>query len=105
MTLRIRQGSNSFPPYLSRQLYDHPQLRPLLLLGEHIALFGRGKAALRRKRELVDVDELRRLVDPPHEFIAALELAALAGYQSEHDGLALRHEPQRLETAGALGVV
>ncbi len=31
--------------------------------------------------------------------------AALGGDEAEHDGLALRHEAQRLEAAGALGVV
>ena len=33
------------------------------------------------------------------------ELAGLGGDEAEHDLLALRHQAQRLEAAGALGVV
>ena len=33
------------------------------------------------------------------------ELAGLGGDEAEHDDAVLRHEPQRLEAAGALGVV
>src|SRR4029450_5419990 len=92
-------------PHLFGELHDHAQLRPLLLLGQEIALLGRGEAALRRERELIDIDVFRRLLDPPLELIAALELAGLGGDEPEHDGLALWHEPQRLEPAGARAVV
>ncbi len=40
-------GRGLFPPHLVRYLYREPQLRPLLLLGEDVALFRRGEAALR----------------------------------------------------------
>src|SRR5579884_4387969 len=48
-------------PHLLRQLHDHSQLRPLLVLGEDVAFFCRGEAALRRKAELVEGDVFRRL--------------------------------------------
>ena len=60
---------------------------------------------MRGERELVDVDEFRRFLDPAHQHVAAFELAALGGDEAEHHGLALRHEAQRLEAAGALAVV
>ena len=37
--------------------------------------------------------------------VLGFELAGLGGDEAEHHDLALRHEPQRLEAAGALGVV
>src|SRR5712671_4131182 len=50
-------------PHLLRHLDDHPQLRPLLVLGEYIAVLGRGEAALRRQGELIDVNEFRGLLN------------------------------------------
>ena len=56
--------------------------------------------------ELVESDEFRRLVDAALERRPWLSsCAGLGGDEAEHHGLALRHEPQRLEAAGALGVV
>ena len=46
-----------------RHFHDLAELRPLLVLAERVALDGRGEPALRRQAELVDVDELRRLLD------------------------------------------
>ncbi len=60
-----------------------PELVPLLLLGEVVALLGRGEAALRRQAELVGVDEPGRVLDPPLELVLALQLAALGGDQPE----------------------
>ena len=60
-----------FPPHFVRQLDDHPQLRPLLVLGEHIALLGRGETALRRQAELIERDILGRLVDPLLDVVAS----------------------------------
>src|SRR3569623_1160063 len=64
-----------------RHLDDHPQLRPLLVLGERVALLGRGKAALRRQRQLLERRELRRLVDPALVRVLGLELPGLGGNQ------------------------
>ena len=86
-------------------LDDQPQLGELLVEGERVALDGGGEAALRGEAELVERDVLRGLVDPALEGVLVLERAALGGDQAEHDLLALRHEPQRLEATGALVVV
>ena len=42
------------PPHLVGEVDRELQLGPLLFLGEDIALFGRGKAALRRERKLIE---------------------------------------------------
>src|SRR5262249_32198782 len=91
-------------PYLSGDFHDHPELCPLLLLGKDIAFLAGGEAALRRQAKLVERHEFGGLVDPPLDLVLALELAALGGDEAEHDELALGHEAQRLEAAGALGV-
>ena len=54
-----------FPPHFVRQLYDHPQFGPLFILSEHIALFGRCEAALRRQAELIKRHIFGCLFDPP----------------------------------------
>src|SRR5437660_1537688 len=51
------------PPYLVGHLNDHPELRPLLLLGQDVAFLGRGEAALRREAELIEAREFGRFVD------------------------------------------
>ena len=98
------RGSSRRPPSapdLLGDLHDLAQLGPLLLLAERVALDGRGEAALRREAELVDVDELRGLLDAALEQVLALELALLGRDEAEHDELARRHEAQRLEAARA----
>src|SRR5262245_14287983 len=45
-------------PYFIGELDDLAQLRPLLVLSEHIAFFGRGEATLRREAELLDRSKL-----------------------------------------------
>src|SRR5262249_41237697 len=93
-------------PDLPGDLDDHAELRPLLLLGQDIAFLGRGEAALRRQGELVERDVLGRLVDALPDRVLAFELAALGGDEADHHDLfALRQKAQRLEPAGALGVV
>ena len=61
---------------------------PLLLFGEDVALLGRGEAALRRQRELVERRELRGLVEPPLDVVLLLQRAALGGDEADHDDLA-----------------
>src|SRR3954463_13217949 len=93
-------------PHLVGELLDHAKLRPLLLLGEDVALLGGGEAALRREAELLQRSELGGLVDPPLDVVLLLERAALGGDEPEHHGLvAFRQEAQRLQTprAGAVG--
>src|ERR1700761_466614 len=93
-------------PNLVGELYDHPQLGPLLVLGQNVALFGRGEAALRRQAELVERDVLGRLVDAALDDVLAFELAGLGGDQPEYQlFVPFRKKPQRLEAAGALAIV
>src|SRR5262249_10847389 len=88
-------------PDLLGRLDHQAQLRPLVLVGQLVALDGRREAALRRQAELVDVHVLRRLLDAPLEQVLALELGLLCSYKAEHHLLALGHEAQRLERARA----
>src|SRR6185312_12539943 len=94
-------AGTTLPPNLGRQFHDHPQLCPLLVLGEHIALLGRSKSTLRRQAELVERHIFRRLVDAALELVLALQRATLRSDEAEHDNLSLGHEAQRLEAAGA----
>ncbi len=78
----------------------------MLVLGQDIALLGRGKAALRRQAELLQRRVFRGCLDPALEIVLALDLAEFRGHQPEHDLLLpLGQEAQRLEAASALGVV
>src|SRR5438552_13897171 len=92
-------------PDLARGLDDAPELGPLLVLGQHVALFGGGEAALRAQAQLIERDVPGRLVDPPLERVLLLQRPALGRHEPEHDLLvALGQEAQRLEAARALGV-
>src|SRR5208282_5231254 len=93
-------------PNFVRELDDHPQFRPLLVLGERIAFFRRGKSALRRQAKLIQRGKFGRLVDTALDVVLLFQLAALGGDKTQHDDLvALRQEPQRLEAARARGIV
>src|SRR5262249_46510099 len=96
--------SPSAPDFLG-DLDRHAQLGPLFFLRQHVAFFAGGKAALRAQAQLVEVDEFCGFVDAPPDRIPRLELPGLGGDQPEHHGAVLRYQPQRLEAAGALGVV
>src|SRR5260221_65259 len=90
-------------PHLARKRDDHRELRPLLLFRENVAFFGGGKSALRRETELLGRDKFGSLVDAALEIVLLLQRAELGRDEAEHDLLvALRHEAQRLETAGTV---
>src|ERR1035437_7272622 len=96
----------SSAPNLVGELNNHPQLGPLLFLGQHVAFFGGGEAALRRQAQLIERDIFGCLLDALLDVVARLQPAGLRGDQTEHDDLvAFRLETQRLETTGALAVV
>src|ERR1041384_109054 len=93
------------PDFLG-QIHQQLELGPLLPLGQHIALLGRGKAALRRQAELIEPHELRRLLNAPLDIVARLEPSGFRGDQPEHHPpLSFGQEAQRFETARAVGVV
>src|SRR5262249_585078 len=56
---------SSTSPHLLGNLHDHPQFGPLFVLGEDVAFFGRGEAALRRQAQLIQRDIFNRFVDAP----------------------------------------
>ena len=58
-----RRRTDELVHFYCQQLVDQVELGPLLVLAERIAFLGRGKAALARQAQLVDVDKFRRLVD------------------------------------------
>src|SRR5438552_4077170 len=93
-------------PYFAGELYEHAQLRPLLLLGKDIAFFGGGEAALRRETQLLNGDIFRRLINASLDFVLALQGSGLRCYKAKDDDLfAFRQEAQRLESAGTVAVV
>src|SRR5262245_32764124 len=92
-------------PHFVGDLDDHPKFGPLLVLVQRIAFLAGGKAALRAQTQLIEVNVFCRLVDAPLERILRFELTSLGCHQPEHDDLALVHAAQRLERAGAIGIV
>src|SRR3984957_1534879 len=94
-----------FPPHLLGDLADHAQLRPLFLFGESIPFLGRGEAALRRQAKLLDIGELGGFLDAPLDRILGFQGAGLGRHQAEHHEAILFQALERLETAGAVGVV
>src|SRR5262245_372905 len=93
-------------PHLPGELADHAKLRPLLVLGENVALLGRSEAALRRQAELLERREFGGFLDATLYVVLLLQGAALRRDQAENDHLvALGQKSQRLEPAGALGIV
>src|SRR5215471_21579543 len=96
----------SLTPHLIRDFDGEAELGPLLLLGEDVALFRRGEAALRGERELLERRELRGFLEAALDVVLLLELAELRGDDADHDDLvALGQEAQRLEAPGAIAVV
>src|SRR5262249_30594836 len=93
-------------PYLVGDLDREPQFGPLLVLGEDIPLLGRGEAALWRKRELIEGYEFRGFIEPALDVVLFLERAGLGSNEAEHDDfVAPRQIAQRLEAAGAVGII
>src|SRR6266540_3964611 len=69
------------PDFLG-DLDDQPQLRPLVVLREEVALDRRREAALRRQTELLERRVLGRLFDPPLQLFLRLELAVLRRHEA-----------------------
>ncbi len=69
---RSAAGRMTLAPDFARDLADHAQLRPLLVLGEHIAFLGRGEAALRRQAKLIEIGELGGFLDAALDRVLAI---------------------------------
>ena len=76
----------------------------MFVLGEDVALFGRGEAALRAEAQLVERRIFGGLLDAAQNVVAPLQRSGLRGDEAEHDDLALRQEAQRFEAAGPVAV-
>src|SRR5690606_29592659 len=100
---------HSSPPRRSSDLpgdLEHEaELALLVVLRDAVALGDAREAALRRQAKLLEREVPRRLVDTPLDPVLVLERAVLRRDETENDLLALRHEPERLESARALVVV
>jgi hypothetical protein len=71
------------PPHTNGKL-DHHALRPLFLLGEHIALLGGSEAALRRETKLVEGGKFGCLVDAVFDVALLFQLARFCRDQLKH---------------------
>src|SRR4051812_1157732 len=56
-------------PDVLRHLDDAREFRPLLVLGQHIAFLGRGKAALARQTKLIERRVLRGFINAALEIV------------------------------------
>src|SRR4029453_14246684 len=92
-------------PDVAGHLEREAELPLLVLDRDLVAVVRAGKAALRAQAEVLERHVAGGRVDAAPEVVLLLELGALRADEPEHDRLALRYEPERLEPAGAIGVV
>src|SRR5579885_2851089 len=111
-TIKFSYAINSSPclvavsaPYAPRHVRDQFELAPLIVGREQIAAHRAGETALRAEREPLERHVTRGLVDPPTQRLGRLQHRRLGADEPEHHGLVRRHEAQRGEIAGTLGVV
>src|SRR5258708_1415884 len=101
-----QRNSPLLTPHLVGDLDRKAQLGPLLVLAKDVALLGGGETALRRYRQLLQRREFRRFLQPPLDMVLLFQFADLRGDDADHpDLVALRQKPQRLESAGPIGIV
>jgi len=103
--LSTRLAITRSPPHLARDFDDPLKLRPLRVFRQQVAFLGAREAALRTEAELIELEISCGLLDPPLDLVLRFQSAALGRNQAEHNVLAFGHEAQRLEAAGAVGVV
>src|SRR3954470_24975356 len=92
-------------PRLLRQLYHQPELCLLHFGADRVAGCGGGEPALRADSEAIERDVARGLVETALQHGLILEKVRLGRHEAERDRLALRHEAQRREVAGAWRIV
>src|SRR5215470_12627429 len=92
-------------PYLPCRLHNALELALLLIRAEQVADHIRREAALRADRELIKRQDLRGFINAALECVDSLQLWHLGADEAQHDHLALRHEAQRREAAGAWTVI
>src|SRR5882672_4850527 len=89
-------------PDVPRDLERQPELAPLVVDGDLVTVVGAREPTLRAQAEVLQRHVLRRRLDAPLEIVLLLELGDFRADQPEHHLLSLRHEPERLEAAGAV---
>lgn len=100
--LRIKEISLRLSPNLLGYLSDQVELSPLLCLRQLVAYLARGEATLRTETQTLQRHILGSLVDASDDRSLVLQDWRLAGNQTEHHLLVIRHILQRLETARTL---
>src|SRR6266481_1577255 len=76
--IRSRQYA-LLPPHLIGDLDREPELGPLLVFGENVALLRGRETALRRQRELFQRHELGSLVQSALDVVLVLQFAEFRG--------------------------
>src|SRR5689334_15861963 len=94
----------SSSPYLPCDLHDALELAPLLVLAQPVAVVRARETALRGKTQVLERHELRGLIDFSLQLVWAFQRSGFRRHQTQYHLLALRHEAQRLEAAGARAV-
>src|ERR1700689_4017736 len=92
-------------PDLARGIDHELELAPLLVQGEQVARGDGSEAALSAEREIFEWDEMRGFVNAPAQVVRRFKLWKFRGDKPQHNAFAARHQPQRFEAAGALGIV
>src|SRR5881296_2357226 len=92
-------------PDVPRDLERQPELAPLVVDGDLVAVVRAREPTLRAQAEVLQRHVLRRRLDAPLEIVLPLELGDFRADQPEHHRLLLRHEPERLEASRAVRVV
>src|SRR5690349_21988390 len=91
----------TLPPHLARHLQRQPQLSLLILHGDLVSVVRAREAALRAETQVLQRHILRGGFDAALERVLRFECRDLGADQAEDDLLALGHEAERLEAAGA----
>src|SRR6476660_9676804 len=105
VTHQARAAASRRSPDLGGDVNDQTKLAALIVDSNRVADVIAGKSALWAQRELFQCDEFGSFRDPAFDVFARLKRWVLAGQKAEDHHLVLRHEPQRLEAAGAGRVV
>src|SRR4029077_13220019 len=92
-------------PDLPCGLDDERQLLLFVVDGHRVAHEVARETTLRTETQLIERQELRRLVDAAFDHVLGLQHRRLGGNQAEDDVLALGDVAQRREVARAVGVV
>src|SRR3989449_6750936 len=92
-------------PDLSRNLDHQLQLAALVILAQAVPHLAACEAALRRQAQVFQRHVFGSGIDPLFQKILLFQHRRLGGNQAQDHLLSFRHETQRLEAAGAPGVV